>query len=154
MKTAMDKSMKAKGKRGRKKEKVQISVRIDKTIMDLARGHLDRNPAERITELIERGMLLAMREQSSEPDDVRAPRLIFQEMSVERRRRATRVFILDCLPEVTVPAPTSAERCLLALHSNVVDSLEHFTGFNAAVTLLGGNYQISEDLIRKPISLR
>jgi hypothetical protein len=48
-------------RRGRKKEKTQISVRIDKAVMDLAYRHIGNNKL-RITDFMERGLILAMQE--------------------------------------------------------------------------------------------
>lgn len=55
------KRIKGRGRVGRRKEKTQISVRIDKAVMDLAYEHIGSSK-DRITDFIERGLILAMQE--------------------------------------------------------------------------------------------
>lgn len=52
-------------KHGPEKEKFQLTIRIDKDIMDLAYVHL-KTTNTRVTDLVERGMILAMREEDQE----------------------------------------------------------------------------------------
>jgi len=76
-------------KRGRKKERTQISVRIDKMVMDIAHKQIEHT-GMRITDLIERGLLLAVREMGSDDPVYHHARLILRDEGVEFSR-----FILD-----------------------------------------------------------
>jgi len=123
-----------KSRRGRKKEKVQISVRIDKTIMDLAYDHI-KTSGRRITDMLERGLLLDMREQGQAPVVPAKVRYVVENIGVESQRRMLRVAVLDRMPEVRELTPL--EQCFRAFYLTGLDTIESWPGYEKALELLG-----------------
>jgi hypothetical protein len=90
---------KIKSRRGRKKERTQISVRLDKTLMDIAHIQVE-NTGMRITDLIERGVLLALREMGVTDPLAHHARLILHDEGVEFSRLVLNVNTLRRFPEI------------------------------------------------------
>ena len=86
-------------RRGRKKERTQISVRIDKTVMDIAYQKLE-GTSMRITDLLERGLLLAVRELGCDIPLFHHARLILRDEGVEFSRFIVDAHIILRFPEV------------------------------------------------------
>lgn len=86
-------------RRGRKQERKQISVRIDKVVMDLAHKQIER-AGMRITDLIERGLMLALRELGDTTPIHHHARLILHDEGVEFSRFVMDANILLRFPEV------------------------------------------------------
>lgn len=90
---------KVKSRRGRKKERTQISVRIDKTLMDIAHTQIE-STGMRITDLIERGVLLALREIGVTHPMTHNARLILHDEGVDLSRQIMNFNMLRRFPEV------------------------------------------------------
>jgi len=84
---------------GRKKERTQISVRIDKALMDLAYRNIETT-GMRITDLVERGLLLAIRELGCLEPLAHHARLILHDEGVEFSRFILNANIILRFPEV------------------------------------------------------
>lgn len=91
--------VKKKGRAGRKKERMQISVRIDQALMDLAYREIERRVKDkiRITDLLERGLLLALREIGATDPVASQARLLLNDAGVNFQRRIVRFHKLDVL---------------------------------------------------------
>jgi hypothetical protein len=90
---------KVKSRRGRKKERTQISVRIDKALMDLAYRNIETT-GMRITDLVERGLLLAIRELGCIEPLAHHARLILHDEGVEFSRFILNANAILRFPEV------------------------------------------------------
>lgn len=77
---------KAKGPRGRKQEKIQISVRIDKAHMDLAYDFVKERELH-ITDVIERGIVYVLRNEKYETPQTRNMRFLIGEISPVQERK-------------------------------------------------------------------
>lgn len=99
-----EKEAKPKSKRGRKKERAQISIRIDKVVMDIA-YRVIKGTAMRITDLVERGLILAVREIGDLTPLSHHARLILHDEGVEFSRLILNVNIWRRLPEVRELTP-------------------------------------------------
>src|SRR5215471_4637795 len=106
---------KKKSRRGRPQEKVQISVRIDKAIMDVAYEHI-KTTGRRITDMLERGLLLVMREEAT--GQTRAVpqkmRYLFEHLPVELQKHLVKESGLWIFPEVR--DLTRLEDCFRSWH--------------------------------------
>ena len=85
---------KKKSRRGRKKEKVQISVRIDKAVMDVAYEYMKRT-GRRITDILERGVLLVMQEEGQASAVPIKLRFVVEHMDAELQRLVLEVAAVD-----------------------------------------------------------
>lgn len=82
---------KGKGPRGRKPEKVQISVRIDKAFMDLAYGYA-RERELHITDIIERGIVYVLQGAKVEMPQTQHLRFLVGELSPAQER-----LLINCI---------------------------------------------------------
>lgn len=85
--------------RGPKKEKVQISVRISKAYMDLAYAHIERTNT-RITDLLERGLALAMAEEVNMPKLTQNVRFLVANTTTEQQRVIRNALVWLAIPEL------------------------------------------------------
>jgi hypothetical protein len=114
------KKKKAKGKRGRKKEKTQISVRIDKAVMDLAYAHIGTSK-QRITDYLERGIILAMQQDLKMPPIASQVRFMVSHAKRDRLQGVDAYMIAAAISEIRQLDP------VLALdRQHVLDWLETF----------------------------
>src|SRR6516165_2884459 len=123
----------AKNRRGRKQEKKQISVRIDKAVMDLAYVSMKQD-GERITDLLERGLVLALAEKTRIPVLTSQLRFIVQKLSIERQRRVKRMLALDVMAEVRELEPL--ERLFREFQLATIDQVESWPGYQEALEKL------------------
>jgi len=127
------KSKKA-GKRGRPKEKVQISVRINEDVMSDAYDHI-RETGHRITDLLERGLVLAMREERHMSETASRARFVWEHVGVATQRRMVRVAVLERLPEVR--DLSALEECCRLFHLTGIDAVEEWPGYEKGLALVG-----------------
>jgi hypothetical protein len=123
-----------KSPRGRKKEKVQISVRIDKTILDLTYDHIKAS-GRRITDMLERGLLLAMREEGMEPMAAPKLRFVVEHMGADLQRHVLRAAALERLVESRELTPL--ERFVADWYGLAAGQMETWPGYQEAVESLG-----------------
>lgn len=127
---------KAKSRGGRPKERVQVSVRIDRMVMDLLRSYLDRNKKEHITDLLERGALLALREAERlkiHPEFINA-RVALNDVGVELARDVTDMWALRYLAEHRELTPLEA--CHREFHVKTLRSVREWPGYAEALRML------------------
>lgn len=121
-------------KRGRKKEKVQISVRIDQAVMARAYQRIKRT-GERITDLMERGMMLAMREDESLPLEAMRGRFLMAQAKAEEQRSLERHFAMLRFGQVR---PLSAnERHIQEVALKSIAQCERWDGYEDALATYG-----------------
>ena len=92
----------AKNKGGRPKERVQLSVRFDRIVADMIFRYLERHPGDRMTDILERGALLALNEREElnrEPVYINA-RMHLNDLGVDAARDVTSVCLMRYFPEV------------------------------------------------------
>lgn len=85
---------------GPRKEKVQISVRLSKAYMDLAYAHIERTNT-RITDLLERGLALAMAEEVKMPEITQHVRFLVANTTTEQQGVIRDVLVWLAIPEVS-----------------------------------------------------
>jgi uncharacterized protein (DUF4415 family) len=129
-KVGVKKGVKKTKRRGRKKERTQISVRIDKTVMEIAHRQME-GTGMRITDLIERGLLLAIREMGDLDPVVHHLRLILHDEGVEFSRFMLNARAWRRLPEI--------HRSLSPLEKL---AREHYLALNEAVLLIPGIHDV------------
>jgi len=123
-----------KSPRGRKKEKVQISVRIDETILGLAYDHIKAS-GRRITDMLERGLLLVMREEGMKPMAVTKLRFVVEHMGADLQRHVLRAAALERLVESRELTPL--ERFVADWYGFAAGQMETWPGYQEAVESLG-----------------
>ena len=123
---------KKKSRRGRKKEKVQISVRIDKAVMDVAYDYIKRT-GRRITDLLERGLLLAMREQGQTVVPAKV-RFVVEHMEAELQRLVLEVAAVDRMVKSRELNPT--EQFVDGYFRFALDLMKTWPGYAEAVASL------------------
>jgi hypothetical protein len=127
--------LKTKGRRGRKKERTQISVRIDTTVMTLACRQIE-GTGMRMTDFIERGMLLAARELGDLGNSAYRPaRLVLHDEGVEFCRLVMNINAIRRLPEVRKLSLT--ENMVRSLLLEAVKEATSWPGFDEAMSLMG-----------------
>lgn len=128
---------KGKSRGGRPKERVQISVRIDRMVMDLVRAYLERNKKAHITDLLERGALLALREaEKLEPEFMNA-RIALNDVGVELARDVTDLWAMRYLAERKALRPEEAAiREISLIGLKAVRSVREWGGYMEALRMI------------------
>jgi hypothetical protein len=111
---------KVKSNRGRKLEKVQISVRLDKPCMDVL-YRLVKTEGYRITDLLERGAIYVLREEMGESPEMKALRFMIGEMPAKSQRRLVCCFTYFCLTQDF----SITERHVEEMMNGILDAWEH-----------------------------
>jgi hypothetical protein len=124
-----------KGSRGgRPKERVQVSVRFDRVVMDLLRDYLDRNKKAHITDLLERGALLAVREaERLKPEYINAL-VSLNDVGVELARDVTKMWKMRYLAAHRELTPVEA--CLREVVISGLASVNDWPGSEEALRLV------------------
>lgn len=125
--------VKKKSRAGRKKERMQISVRIDQALMDLAYREIERRAKDkiRITDLLERGLLLALREiGATEPITAQA-RLLLNDAGVDFQRRIVKLYALEHFPKAR--SLSVCEEKYRAITLEAVDSVDKWVDYQSAL---------------------
>lgn len=125
---------KGKSRGGRPKERVQISVRIDRMVMDLVRAYLDRNKKAHITDLLERGALLALREAEKLQPEFMNARIALNDVGVELARDVTDLWALRYLAEHRELTPL--EEAHREFHLKTLKSVKDWPGYAEALRLI------------------
>lgn len=100
---------KKKSRAGRKKERMQISVRIDQVLMDLAHDAIASRPKDkiRITDLLERGLQMALRDLGRTDPVTSQARLLLNDAGVEFSRWILQGYALKHFPTKLKTYPLS-----------------------------------------------
>jgi len=130
------KQKKVKSPRGPKKEKTQISVRIDKIVMDLAYELIEEKKGRiRITDLLERGLMLAMHEERKSTTLARQARFVVAEANAKQQHRMMKIVGLDLLPRQRPLTPL--ETVLREFFLTGLDTVDTWEGYPECFELLG-----------------
>jgi len=94
--------------RGPKKEKCQISVRVAMEVMDAAYEHMRRTGC-RITDLIERGMILAIEQDLQLPHAAQQVRFLLPNATIDGQRRVTALLATLAAADIHGLSPAARE---------------------------------------------
>ena len=133
-KPAGAKQSKRKSRGGRPKERVQVSVRIDRMVMDLVRAYLDRNKKAHITDLLERGALLALREAEKLAPEYIHARIALNDGGADMARDVTDMWAMRYIAEHR--ALTALEACHREFHLRTLKSVRDWAGYAEALRML------------------
>lgn len=124
---------KKKSRAGRKKERMQISVRIDQAVMDLAYQTIERRKDDklRITDLLERGLVLALREIETMQPVASQARLLLNDAGVDFQRRIVKLYALEHFPKARPLSVCEAKYRAITLEA--VDSVDQWTDYQNAL---------------------
>ena len=133
-----------KRKAGRKKERMQISVRIDRTVMDLAYQEIKRTGVH-ISDLLERGLLLSLRENQVAPAPFATARILLYDRGVDFARRCASMAALEIFNRVR--PLTLTERFFRDLHLETIDAVRQWEGYAKVEMMLAEEH--AEDISRR-----
>ena len=136
---------KPKSKRGRKKERTQISVRLDTTVMALAHKHL--TAGMRITELLERGLLLALRELGDVDPIHHHLRLVLHDQGVKSSRFMMDANVLLNFPEVRVLS--LAENSLREHMLDTISNMPRWMDYGKVLSFVGTPHDREDDEVKR-----
>jgi hypothetical protein len=128
-------------RRGPRKEKVQISVRISKAYMDLAYAHIKRTNT-RITDILERGLVLAMSEENRLAPIASEVRFLVANTTREQQRVLRNALAWLAIPEVQELSPSEAFTRRLFLEST--DLASSLAQYDKAIELYSRYGHFSE----------
>jgi hypothetical protein len=138
------KAKRKKRKAGRKKERTQISVRIDRAVMDLAYQEIKRTGVH-ISDLLERGLLLSLRENQVAPAPFATARILLYDRGVDFARRCASMAALEAFEQAR--PLTLTERFFRDLHLDTIDAVREWEGYAEVEMMLAEEH--AEDISRR-----
>jgi hypothetical protein len=129
---------------GRKKERTQISVRIDRAVMDIAHRQIEPI-GMRITDLIERGIILAIRELGNKTRFNHNARLILNDEGVDFSRFIMNANILLRFPEVR--ALSASETLVRRIFIDACLLANTWPNAREVVNLMGAPIEAGEEVL-------
>ena len=121
-------------KRGRKKERTQISARIDYAVMDIAQDAI-RGTETRITDMMERGLVLALRELGCTVPVSHHARLFFRDEGPAFAQLIVDLNTLRRLPEVR--PLSAAEEAVRNFLMGIIASARQWPDADKVLALMG-----------------
>jgi hypothetical protein len=100
----MNNNQPKKKRSGRPRTHVQISARLDSAVMGLALQAIKRDPTLRMSDLLNRAMLLALRELGVDAS-ISDPRLLLNDFSPKTLKRILNLAAWEDLPKVRALTP-------------------------------------------------